>query len=146
MATNLGLSPSRRGLSSEDPEFLLIRNLELSFLIAKTIRVNKKSRLTAENRALWEHGDRKMNSNQIIAFETKDELPEEGITEIEHSREVSHEEDMIISPVEAFFPFPQPFCKTKILNNSEIKNQEICACIRQKIEISRQKFVMSFKG
>lgn len=95
----------------EEPESLSVKNLEHSFLTAKTIRTNRKSRSIAEKRARCEHGDKKMNCNHNIAFETRDELSVDGMIAVEHSRDVNHEgEDIIVvkSKMEALpcFPFP----------------------------------------
>lgn len=77
----------------DDPVSLLVKNLELNFLTAKTIRINRKSRLIAQKRALCEHGDKKMSLNHKTAFETRDvELSDdEGMIVVEHSRDVNHE-------------------------------------------------------
>lgn len=100
VATKRGLWLSRRGLSMEEeaPESLLVKNLELNFLTAKTIRMNRKSRLIAQKRALCEHGDKKMSLSNKIAFEIQDdELSDEGMIVVEQSRDVNHEgEDIIV--------------------------------------------------
>lgn len=94
-------------MEEEDSVSLLVKNLELNFLTAKTIRMNRKSRLMAQKRALCEHGEKKMNFNHKIAFETRDdELPDEGMIVFEQSRDVNHEEEDIIvkSKMGTLFP------------------------------------------
>lgn len=111
-------------MEEEDPVSLLVKNLELNFLTAKTIRMNRKSRLMAQKRALCEHGEKKMNFNHKIAFETRyDELPDEGMIVFEQSRDVNHEEeDIIVKSKMGSPPFPSLFFYLSLFfQPSEIK-------------------------